>query len=413
VKLERLRRERAGAWVRAAADVVWEDAALAPETLFFEVPERLGDDLLASPEAFALAALPAAAWRGERRLRVDARLCPRLAAGLEGIQAIWLRAGSARRPVEIEAAAGLAAPARRSGPRAALLLSGGVDSLALLRRDRLERPRSHPESIRDGVVLFGANGFEFAQGAPVPERLAAYDALLRRLGPLAEAEGLELVPLRFNARWLLPGYPAWRKIGYAPMIAAAVHVLSRRCTLAWLASSGGFDEKLTIASHPDLDPFFSTSALEIRPGDPYVSRLEKVRRIADWEMASAIVQPCWQRSSRLADGRLNCGRCEKCLRTMLALLAVGKLRGCAAFAEDDVEPDWIRRAYVPTARKMEALLETREMLARIGRRDLVRALDRRARAFYRRRRRERVRRWLGAVAAAATRPAARGPEGRG
>jgi hypothetical protein len=92
---------------------------------------------------------------------------------------------------------------------------------------------------------------------------------------------------------------------------------------------------------------------------------------------------------------------------------VGKLRGCAAFAEDDVEPDWIRRAYVPTARKMEALLETREMLARIGRRDLVRALDRRARAFYRRRRRERVRRWLGAVAAAATRPAARGPEGRG
>jgi len=118
--------------------------------------------------------------------------------------------------------------------------------------------------------------------------------------------------------------------------------LPARCRPVWLASSGVAGELVAHASHPDLDPLFSSSAVEIRVGDPHVARLEKVRRLADWEPARSIVQPCWQRSDRLTDGRLNCGRCEKCVRTMLALLSLGKLRDCSAFVEDDVEPAWIR-----------------------------------------------------------------------
>ena len=53
-------------------------------------------------------------------------------------------------------------------------------------------------------MLFGNNGFEFEAGRPVPGRLAAYEALLARLAPLAQREGLTVVPVHFNARWLLP-----------------------------------------------------------------------------------------------------------------------------------------------------------------------------------------------------------------
>jgi hypothetical protein len=103
------------------------------------------------------------------------------------------------------------------------------------------------------------------------------------------------------------------------------------------------------------------------------------------------MQPCWRRSERLADGRLNCGRCEKCLRTMLALLVLGQLAGCRAVEEEDVDPAWIRATLLPSRLKLDLLLQLEEPLTRIGRRDLVRALA------YRRRKnlRLRIRRFFG------------------
>jgi hypothetical protein len=49
------------------------------------------------------------------------------------------------------------------------------------------------------------------------------------------------------------------------------------------------------------------------------SRLEKVRDLASWPTAIAALRVC---PTRLEDGA-NCGRCEKCLRTRLELLAAG------------------------------------------------------------------------------------------
>ena len=69
-------------------------------------------------------------------------------------------------------------------------------------------------------------------------------------------------------------------------------------------------------------------ALGLRPGSrssttaPASTRLEKVERLADSEVARRTLRVCW----RNLDGRYNCGRCEKCLRTMVALEALGVLR---------------------------------------------------------------------------------------
>ena len=389
MRLEQLRREAAGGRVRAVADVVWEQSGLPAQALRFEVPEELAADLEPSPEAFALAALPAAVWRGERRLWIDGSLCPRLASGLTQLMQTWSGWYPHCRPVALEPARGHAPPPSRRSPRAAVFLSGGVDSLALLRRSRAEHPAGHPDAPSDAIVLFGNNGFEFEAGRPVPERLAAYQALLARLAPLAEREGLALVPVHFDARWLLPGYRAWTSLAFGPMIASVAHALWRRNTSALLGSSS-IRNDLPHGSRPDTDPLYSSGAVEIRVGDPDVARFEKVRRIADWEPALAIVQPCWLRSRRLADGRLNCGRCEKCLRTMLALLALGRLSACSAFVEDDVRPEWIDRLVVPSRSKLGLLMDLEAPLAGCGRGDLVRALHRLRRRFDRE---ERLRRW--------------------
>jgi hypothetical protein len=380
VRLERLRKEETPGGVRVAADVVWEDAPLPAQPLQFETSQRFAGDLEARPDAFAIAALPAAVWRGERRLRVEGRLCPRLRDGLDSAMAIWSRWYSHCRPLSIEATEGFEMRAARPQPRTSVFLSAGVDALALLHRNRVEVAHDRPDSIQCGITLFGVNGYDYVNGQADPARLAAFAALLDRLAPLAAREALELVPVKFDARWLLPDYAAWTAIGYGPMIASVAHVLGSRHTRVWLASRGMGLAAAPHGSHPDVDPLFSSAAVEIRVGDAYETRMEKLRRLADWEPARAILQPCHQvRLPR--DGRINCGRCEKCVRTMLGLLALDRLREFTAFVEGDVRPRWIRHIPLSGPYKLELLEQCTEPLARAGRRDLVRAIRARRRAF--------------------------------
>lgn len=393
MRLEGPDRRVAEGRVRIAAEVVWEDSGQAPQTLFFEAPERFADDLVASIDAFAVAALPAAVWCGERRLRIAGALSPRLASGLERAMDTWSAWYPRCRTVSLESD-GLA-PGRPGGRAATTaFFSGGVDSFALL-RGNLERHRpGDPERIRDLIVLFGTNGFEFESGRPVPVRLAAYRAMLARLAPLARSEELELVPVHCNARWLMPEYQGWASVGFAAMICSAAHALWPRHHRVLLASSGVGADDARDGSHPDVDPLFSSEAVEIRVGDHGVERFEKTRRLVGWEPAAGNVQPCWQRSRRISGGRLNCGRCEKCLRTMLALVALDALPDFPAFVEQDVRPRWVERVVIPRALKLELFEQLIDPLARAGRHDLVRAIRRRSRRFRREEALQRARRWL-------------------
>lgn len=378
MKLESLRTETVEGRVRAVADVVWEDTPQASEPLFFEVPEDLGGSLQASPDAFALAAMPVALWNRERRLSVEGTLCPRLAVGMSSVIEIWGGLHARLRPLEIEATRGFENRTPRSEPRTSAFLSSGVDSLAMLRRNRAELAPNDPGSIRDAIVLFGGNGFEYANGRAVPIYERRFAELLERLAPLAEREALTLLPIRYNARFVLRNYLAWIRVGYGAMIASVAHLFPSRHSAVLLASS----PIPGLASQPEFDPLFSSGAVSIRTGDAGESRLEKIRRIVDWEDARALVQPCWQRE-RMTSTRFNCGRCEKCIRTMLVLVFLGRLADFSAFEDDDVEPAWIRSVVLPTRGKLDALFQYREPLRRVGRHDLVRALEQRRRAFRR------------------------------
>ena len=87
-----------------------------------------------------------------------------------------------------------------------------------------------------------------------------------------------------------------------------------------LIPSGGMRGELRPrATHPELDPRFSTERTRIlHYGD--ASRIQKVGRIARSPRALATVHVC--RYNQSADAE-NCCRCEKCLRTMIQLHALG------------------------------------------------------------------------------------------
>lgn len=399
--LRNLRSEQRGERRRVAADVAWENLERPEQTVYFEAPAAFARDLDPSPDAFVLASLPFAAWLGERRLRVEGSICTRLRDGLQAaieVYALWHdRCG----PLRIEPEGGFVPVRPRSEPRTACFLSGGVDGLTALRANRLDYPRDHPDSIRDCLLLFGANNYELDAAGPVAERLAAFERLERRLARLAESEDFELIPIHTNSRLLCPSYRCWTSIGFGAANTAVAHAFSRRFTRVIFASSGLGVDPPPGGSHPLLDQHYSSAALHVHHEHAAMSRLEKLRLLAEWKPAMEIMQPCHYIEVP-GDDRINCGRCEKCVRTMLMLLALGKLEQASAFVDDDVTPEMVEAIPVGDEVKAQLLEQSVALLERIGRKDLVEAIRRRT-ARFRRKSRSSWRRRAGSLLRSATR----------
>jgi hypothetical protein len=264
--------------------------------------------------------------------------------------------------------------------RTASLLSGGVDGLAVLRANRLAYPADHPESVRDCILLFGANDFEFTADGPVAERLAAFERLEGRLRSLASEEDFSLLSVHTNTRLLSGDYTCWTSVGFGAANAAVAHALSRRFSKLLLASDGNGVDPPPGGAHPLLDRYFSTEAVEIWHEHAPWTRLDKLRLLADWPAALRLMQPCHYVTIPPA-GQINCGRCEKCVRTMLGLLALGRLKESSAFPHDDVTAAMIRSIPVATSVKADLLEQLVEPLRNAGRPDLVAAIERKLRAF--------------------------------
>jgi len=158
---------------------------------------------------------------------------------------------------------------------------------------------------------------------------------------IADACGLEPVFLESNFRHLEPenylGLPQDQGI----LLAAAGHALLPRIGSVSLAASHDTQFLPRWGTHPLLDPHYSSSGLEFRHEGLGYTRFEKVADLASWNVARENLLVCFD--GPLEAGRLNCGECEKCLRTMTALLAVGALGATAAFSGDRVTPEKLER----------------------------------------------------------------------
>jgi hypothetical protein len=308
------------------------------------------------------------------------------------------------REIPLEATGGFAALPPRRPPRVAAFLSGGVDSLSMLRANRAAAPQGDPASIREAIHLFGWHTDDFVGQVPRPERLRHHEESASRLARLAETEDVVLLPVRTNARTFHPRFSWTRDVGFGAGMIAAAHALRGRFTAVHFASGGFPGEHPPHGSHPDLDPLFSSGALEVVHAEPRRTRLEKVRALAAWPAAMSVLEVCLHHGLP-APGVVNCGRCEKCVRTLLELAAVGGLDGATTFPERGLLESRLAKARFEGGHLHAYLRETVDGLAANGRGDLVEALLRKmSEADGRARRRGRwwrrlaraARRWVGA-----------------
>ena len=124
-----------------------------------------------------------------------------------------------------------------------------------------------------------------------------------------------------------------------------------------------------------LDPGYSSAHLLVEHQGWGVNRLDKTAIVADWAPGLHRLRVCQKDRT----GAANCGTCEKCIRTMTALVALRKLSGCRAFPRDDVTPALI--ATLGRYRMLKTVYDAswyRQMMPALeaaGRTDLARAIE--------------------------------------
>ena len=247
-----------------------------------------------------------------------------------GILAHWN--GGRYHPLRIEGPSRRYTVEETAVRKPAVCLSGGIDSLAALRLNRIHFNPGDPWYIRDGLMVHGFDiGGVVARGAKYP----VFDRAVAAMETVAADAGISLVPLYTNVRHLSDARDVWLNSFFGAVLAAAGHALAGRMNLLFIASSYDIPHLHPCGSHPMLDPEYSSQALAVRHRDLYLSRLDKHRIVADWPAAFHNFRVCL---ANVPD-RLNCGRCEKCVRTMTELTAIGRLQDTRAFDEDTVTPE--------------------------------------------------------------------------
>jgi hypothetical protein len=125
-----------------------------------------------------------------------------------------------------------------------------------------------------------------------------------------------------------------------PALCGIAHALTPRIGSAIIASDYDVPNIRPHGSHPLVDPYFSGFDLKIRYDGIALSRLDKLRLLAGWEVGLNNLRVC-NKQEQYQPGRFNCGECEKCVRTMLGLVAAGALNKTSAFPHRDLSPELV------------------------------------------------------------------------
>jgi len=348
--------------------VQWEDCQEPKREIFVETSARFSESLSEDPDAFLVGCLVPALHFGERRIAVPQKVCPTLLEGLRtamGVLSLWSK--GTWQPMSIEAEPRRVPRYGEAGRNAALFLSGGIDSLAALAVNRETHPLDHPGAVRDGFVVHGFDiGGVVKRGLKYP----VFHRALEALKPVAEDAHLNLLPVYTNLRHLCDGRDLWLNRFFGAVLASVSHAFSRRVGLAHIASSYDLANLHPCGSHPLLDPYYSSFEVRILHRDLELSRMEKIRKVIQWDAAFQNLRVCL---ANVPD-QLNCGKCEKCVRTMLALVSLDALHRTRAFVEDDVSPEQLAGFSIRIRDRASFYRELLPGLAARGRKDLVDAI---------------------------------------
>lgn len=368
--ISNLRLTEDGKHMRAEASITWEEVDRQPKEIYIETESEFAGDITCHPHAFLLGCFVPAMYLGEKRICIEGDICPTLREGLKtamAIMQVW--SGGSLKPLSLEAGTMAVAQYPDKPRRAALFMSGGIDSLSALRINRNVYPETHPGFIKDCLLV---HGFDIGGVVERGMKYHVFERAKKAMAAVAVDAGVALIPVYTNIRHLCDDRDLWLTKFFGAVLAAVAHAFDSRINLAYIGSSYDLPNLAPCGSHPLLDPEYSSYDLKIRHRDVEVSRIDKIRSIADWDIALDNLRVCLAN----VKGKLNCGMCEKCVRTMLGLEALGVLDKSSAFEENQVSPQLLDNFSITIRHREHFYRELMQPLKKCGRGDLVEVIER-------------------------------------
>jgi len=379
MRIENLRFEKTGDRARVTATVLWEDCGRPTQDIYFETVEEFADSLSCNPHAFLVACIMPALYFGEERISIEEGVCPELRDGLE-IVLNWMRYWwyePTKKIVRIEAKTSSGNVRPETNYRAGFFFSGGVDSLSALRANRLNYPSDHPGSFKDGLLVCGLEIRD----------LKIFGYVQDSLSLLAKDADVKLIPIYTNIRELGPEDSVvfwedfWKKEFMGATFASVAHVLAKRLTSLSNSSDHDIPNMHPFSSHPLINPYYSSSDLRVRLEGFTLSRLDKTSLLAGWDSALQHLRVC-NKTELYQPGMLNCGKCEKCVRTMISLLVFDVLKKASAFPLHEVSEEMVNICGPLASNTFFFSEELVAPLVKIGRHDLSRAIERKIAEYH-------------------------------
>jgi hypothetical protein len=309
----------------------YSDRVIEPFDLWYRFPAWCRVFLSPNNGDPFLAALLVPAMTLGERLEIPAPVSPAILRALPEIQDI-LHCFDPRQ-ARIEVAAPIRdepLPRNDEMQRTGLFFSLGVDSFYSL----LENERDHPRDAKTITHLITVHCMEVWHEA-WDERFPP--TFLANSQRVAAAFGKTLTPVTTNLRAMTDDLALW-PMSHGGGLASIALALGTFFGTVHIAATTTYDKLFPWGSHPVLDPLWSTEDVRFVHDGCEMDRIDKTRIVAASPLALETLQVCPGYTAEY-----NCGRCAKCLRTMIDLLQAGALDRCQTLPHR-VDAEQLRRS---------------------------------------------------------------------
>ncbi len=355
------------------ARVRWEHASRAEDEVYYCLPNALApDDMAAFADAMLIAGLVPAYAAGERRVSVSAPVCPWLKTEILNalrVLQVWFPDEIPGHPLpqlDVDVRQDGRRYAHRRPDGAVSLFSGGVDSMHLWLQNQDDMPAGHPDRVRHLLPVFG---FDLGgkRDSDAAQR-TVFDRFVADAVPVAAAHGLTLQPVLTNVRHLDDRSGFWGHWLVGPALASVATLVAERSSAVLIATAGEpvcATYQPPFSTSPIVGALLAPSGLRLLYPYVAVSRQQRLVRVARDAAALQLLRVCFGNDQ----GLRNCGQCEKCVRTSLALHLAG-------FDESAIFPEAFslaRLASITIASETTALfyIELRGVAEQLGRSEIV------------------------------------------
>jgi hypothetical protein len=279
-------------------------------------------------DAFVLSWLfPIMEWN--RQVRICGVVSPSLLGNLELFSDIWHKRYPDRYyPVRLRADQERESQSTALPQTAITSFSGGVDSCYTAWRHSRQLVGRRSRQVTAGITVQGFGDMPANDSVLGQAAAAACRSVLNSIG-------MHSIFVQTNIRQMpSAGRHTWCNT-HGTAIAACLHMLGRESRYGLIPNSIPYDYlHVPYGTSPATDRLLSSTAFTVGDDGGETHRLQKMEALLDWPEAIAGLRVC----NKGRDAMVNCGHCEKCIRTILAFRVFGApLPSC--FARDITDED--------------------------------------------------------------------------